>query len=92
MVRLPPSIPAPHRRRALVLGWSHLLPALMKEFASQPGETFEIDIFSEVSASKRRKRLNAEEMPAGSGCIVRRAALRALQREVCSSVVGNTWR
>lgn len=89
MVRLPPSIPAPHRRRALVLGWSHLLPALMKEFASQPGETFEIDIVSEVSASKR---LNAEEMPAGSGCIVRRAALRALQREVCSSVVGNTWR
>jgi hypothetical protein len=63
--RQPPSIPAPRRRRVLVLGWNHLLPALMKEFASQPGETFAIDIVSEVSASKRRKRLNAEEMPAG---------------------------
>lgn len=75
MVRQPPPIPAPRRCRVLVLGWNHLPPALMKEFVSQLGETFEIDIVSEASASKRRKRLNAEEMPSGSGCFVPRAAL-----------------
>jgi hypothetical protein len=61
--RPPPSIRAPGRRRVLVLGWNHLLPALMKEFASHPGETFEIDIVSGVTASKRRKRLDAEAIP-----------------------------
>ena len=36
----------------------------LKEFASHPRETFEIDIVSEVPAAKRRKRLDAEELAA----------------------------
>jgi hypothetical protein len=46
-----------------VLGWNHLVPALMEEFASHPHDRFQIDIVSEVTASKRRKRLAAEGIP-----------------------------
>jgi hypothetical protein len=61
--RPPPSPCAPIRRRVLVLGWNHLVPALMKEFASHPRDRFEVDIVSLVSAAKRRKRLVAEDVP-----------------------------
>lgn len=61
--RPPPSACPPIRRRVLILGWNQLVPALIKGFGSHPGETFEVDIVSEVTVSKRRKRLAAEEIP-----------------------------
>jgi hypothetical protein len=61
--RPPPSACRPIQRRVLVLGWNHLVPALMEEFASHPHDRFQIDIVSEVTASKRRKRLAAEGIP-----------------------------
>ncbi len=54
----------PARRRVLVLGWNHRVPALLDEFASYPGEAFVIDIVSQVSASKREKRIAAEALSA----------------------------
>ena len=60
-----PERPAPEhavraQRRVLVLGWNHRVPALLDEFASYPKEQFDIDIVSQVSASKREKRIAAE--------------------------------
>ena len=51
---------APGRRRVLVLGWNHRVPALLEEFAAYPDEAFTIDIVSQVSAAKREKRIKAE--------------------------------
>jgi len=50
------------KRRVLLLGWSHLVPALLREFASYPEASFDVDIVSEFSASKRQKRIAAEEL------------------------------
>ncbi|MGB5571726.1 MAG: hypothetical protein WBM81_20735, partial [Sedimenticolaceae bacterium] len=60
-----PERPAPEcealgRRRVLVLGWNHRVPALLEEFAAYAGEAFAIDIVSQVSAAKREKRIKAE--------------------------------
>jgi hypothetical protein len=52
-----PECETPPRRRVLVLGWNHRVPALLEEFASYPGEAFTIDIVSQVSAAKREKRI-----------------------------------
>jgi len=62
-----PERPAPEcetaaRRRVLVLGWNHRVPALLREFTSYPQEEFIIDIVSQVSATKREKRIAAEEL------------------------------
>jgi len=62
--RPPPAPYRPGQRRILVLGWNHLVPALLREFASHQGESFDIDIVSDVSASKRQKRIAAEAIPA----------------------------
>jgi Trk K+ transport system NAD-binding subunit len=51
---------APARRRVLVLGWNHRVPALLAEFAAYPDEGFTIDIVSQVSVAKREKRIKAE--------------------------------
>jgi Trk K+ transport system NAD-binding subunit len=48
------------QRRVLLLGWNHRIPLLLNELASHTRESFLIDIVSEVSASKRTKRLAAE--------------------------------
>lgn len=48
------------RRRVLILGWNHRVPLLLSEFASYPGEEFDIDIVSEVLTSKREKRVAIE--------------------------------
>lgn len=48
------------RRRVLILGWNHRVPALLEEFAAYPGESFAIDIVSQISAAKRDKRVAAE--------------------------------
>ena len=50
------------RRRVLILGWNHRAPLLLREFASYPGEEFAIDIVSQVSASKREKRIAIETL------------------------------
>ena len=50
------------RRRVLILGWNHRVPLLLSEFASYPGEEFDIDIVSQVSASKREKRIAIEAL------------------------------
>ena len=55
-----PASRAPARRRVLVLGWNHRVPALLEEFAAYPDEAFTIDIVSQVSAAKREKRIKAE--------------------------------
>jgi len=52
-----PASKAHSRRRVLVLGWNHRVPALLEEFAAYPEETFAIDIVSQVSAAKREKRI-----------------------------------
>ena len=52
----PPSAPrVPHaeERRILVLGWSHRVPALLREFDSYRGERFHIDVLSAVPAADR---------------------------------------
>jgi len=46
----------------LILGWNHRVPSLLKEFASYADEQFDIDIVSELAASKRHKRIAAEEI------------------------------
>ncbi len=57
-----PACEALPRRRVLVLGWNHRVPALLEEFASYPDEAFAIDIVSQVSAAKREKRIAAEAL------------------------------
>jgi len=50
------------QRRVLILGWNHRVPALLDEFASYPKEQFDIDIVSQVAASKREKRIAVEAL------------------------------
>jgi Trk K+ transport system NAD-binding subunit len=50
------------QRRVLILGWNHRVPALLDEFASYRKEQFDIDIVSQVSASKREKRVAVEAL------------------------------
>jgi hypothetical protein len=51
---------APTRRRVLVLGWNHRVPAILEEFAAYPDEGFTIDIVSQVSAAKREEHIKAQ--------------------------------
>ncbi len=55
-----PEAKMPAKRRVLVLGWNRRVMLMLSEFASYPNENFAIDIVSEVSATKRQKRLAAE--------------------------------
>jgi ion channel POLLUX/CASTOR len=48
--RPPPGAPD---RRILVLGWSHRVPALLREFDSYAGERFRIDVLSALPAAER---------------------------------------
>jgi len=50
------------RRRVLMLGWNHRVPALLEEFAAYAEEAFAIDIVSQISAAKREKRIKAEAL------------------------------
>lgn len=43
------------KRRVLILGWNHKLPALIQEFGSYENESFEIDILSWVPISQREE-------------------------------------
>ena len=57
-----PERQAPGRRRVLVLGWNHRVPALLEEFSSYAEEVFAIDIVSQMSAAKREKHIKAEAL------------------------------
>ncbi len=59
--RVAPECEMPAQRRILMLGWNHRVLTLLHEFASYPEEEFVIDIVSQVSASKREKRIAAEK-------------------------------
>ncbi len=52
-VRRPP--PERPDRRILVLGWSHRVPALLREFDSYRGERFRIDVLSSVATAERQR-------------------------------------
>lgn len=57
-----PVAAAPHRRRMLVLGWNHRVPALVGEFASYADESFVIDVASIVSSEEREALLARHEL------------------------------
>ncbi len=40
-------------RRVLILGWSHKVASLLREFSSYAGECFEVDVLSRVPAGER---------------------------------------
>jgi hypothetical protein len=63
--RAAPKAAMPAKRRVLVLGWNHRVPDLLGEFASYSKEQFVIDIVSQVSATKREKRIAVEALSAG---------------------------
>lgn len=44
-------------RRILMLGWNHMVPALLHELASYPEEHFAVDIVSSLSPEVRRRTL-----------------------------------
>ncbi len=53
-------------RRILILGWCHLIPALLRELACHTSEAREIDLVSTVSAEKRRRILDQQRVEFGS--------------------------
>ena len=65
----PPPVPVKRIRpgtaggtlRVLVLGWSHKVPALLREFDSYDDEQFEIDIISTVSVERREAALQRHD-------------------------------
>jgi hypothetical protein len=52
-------------RRVLVLGWNHKVPPLVEEFASYPGETFELDVVSAVDVAARERRVDVAGLGRG---------------------------
>lgn len=46
-------VKAAEARRILLLGWSHRMPALLRELDSYPGTAFEVDILSAMPAADR---------------------------------------
>lgn len=53
-------------RRILVLGWSQLMPAFLRELSTYGDEVRELDIASTVSLATRRKRLAQAGVDAGA--------------------------
>ena len=45
-------------RRILVLGWSHKVPALLREFGTYDNETYDVDVASVVPVEERRERIS----------------------------------
>ncbi|MDH3202101.1 MAG: hypothetical protein OEM15_14515 [Myxococcales bacterium] len=58
----PPMSPPPGRRRMLVLGWNHRVPALLTECASYRTESFHIDVVSMIPAADRQAVLARHEL------------------------------
>ena len=59
----PPATAGP--RRVLILGWSHKVPALLREFGSYGGDAFEIVVVSTVPAARREASLHRHEVAPG---------------------------
>lgn len=53
-------------RRILVLGWSHKVPALLREFGTYGGERYEVDVASVVPIPLREQMISRREMETGS--------------------------
>lgn len=51
-------------RSVLILGWNHKVPALIREFATYPGERFRVRILSTVAATRRKKAIGRYDIPA----------------------------
>lgn len=62
-------------RRVLVVGYSHKVPAVLREFDRYEGERFEIDLLSSLPEAQRRERLARE------GFVPERISLRHLEGE-----------
>lgn len=56
--RSPPSGAPLSDRRVLLLGWSHKVPALLREFGSYADEAFTADVLSTLPVSDRRARMD----------------------------------
>lgn len=50
--------PAARQRRVLMMGWSHRVPALLREFDSYPEEHFHIDVLSAVAIAEREQQVD----------------------------------
>lgn len=55
--RVPQGADTGDTRRILMLGWNHMVPALLHELASYPEEHFAVDIVSSLSPEVRRRTL-----------------------------------
>lgn len=53
-------------RRILILGWSHKVPALLREFGTYGGERYEVDVASVVPIPLREQMISRREMETGS--------------------------
>lgn len=49
-------------RSVLILGWNHKVPALIREFATYPGERFRVRNLSTVAATRRQKAIQRYEV------------------------------
>lgn len=47
----------PRQRRVLIMGWSHKVPALLREFDAYPGESFEVTVLSTIPLAQRQAAL-----------------------------------
>jgi ion channel POLLUX/CASTOR len=59
--QLPPPVPG-RPVRVLLLGWTHKVPALLREFDSYTEERFEIDVVSMTSVAAREAQLLSHEV------------------------------
>lgn len=50
-----PPVEEGRRRKVLILGWNHKVPALLQEFASYPDESYDIRCVSTVPVSRREQ-------------------------------------
>ena len=55
-------VETPPKRRVLLLGWSHKVTALLREFDNYGSETFGIDILSAVPIPEREERLERYDL------------------------------
>lgn len=87
-------------RRVLVLGWNHRVPSLVREFATYPGETYEVDVASAVPLEGRERLAERLEVDAGSVTLRQlradytdRAELQGLEPAAYDSIVfvGSDW-
>jgi ion channel POLLUX/CASTOR len=57
--------PSQAARRVLILGWNHVVPALVAQLASYEGERFELAVVSSVPAARRTRELSRAQADLG---------------------------